>query len=289
MTLLAELEATNAEPERSEPTPSPPGLVREISLRAIVGKVLAALLVLLLSLLILEDPVAHLWYSTRQTQRFAGYHQARPRTRPGQTLAILQAPNIALSVPVVEGDSGDLLRGGPGHAPATPVPGAVGNAVVFGHQKGWGGPFSQLTKLSVGDAVDVQMHGSNTPIQFTITSVLKTTNDAPYLKPSTDHRLTLVTGSGGRLSGRYFVVTAVSGTTGSVDKTGRSTGNPSSGSFFGRDLLLFLLRAGGVAVVAYLLLRRYRPGAVVAVVSPLALSALLALALDIDRLLPVLG
>ena len=50
----------------------------------------------------------------------------------GEPVALLVVPSIGLSQVVVEGSSPSELTGGPGHVPATPMPGEFGNAVVLG-------------------------------------------------------------------------------------------------------------------------------------------------------------
>jgi LPXTG-site transpeptidase (sortase) family protein len=251
---------------------------------------LAVLVVLLLSWLLVEDPVAHVWYNARQQQRSAALSQKRAATATGQTLAVLQAPVIGLNVAVVEGDSADLLRGGPGHAKGSAFPGKVGNSVIFGHSGGWGAPFARIARLKPGDLLYLRLHGTTQALAFAVTSVKKTSDDAPLLRSTTDHRLTLVTGGGGRRPGAYMVVTAVSGTEGKVLPRSTPVSNPGSGPVvFSRDVGLFLLRGAAAALVVVLLRRRYRPGVVVALATPLVLAALLALMLDLDRVLSPLG
>lgn len=289
MTLLAEPET----PETIETLAAvvAPQAPRVVSLRQIVAVNLAALLVLVVAALVFEDPVAHLWYNARQHQRAISYNQQRKATATGQTLAILQIPSVGVNEPIVEGDSVDLLRGGPGHAPTTPRPGDVGNSVVFGHRKGWGGPFSKIGQLQTGAAVYVQIHGSSDVLLFAVTSVSKVSDDRPLLAPATDRRLTLVTSSGGRFSSGYLVVSAVSGSQGRLKKPSRGVASSLGKGplIFNRQIGLLVLRAAGALAVIMVLRRRYRPGLVTALSAPLVVSALLALLLYLDRLLPPLG
>ena len=55
-----------------------------------------------------------------------------------------------MNLVVAEGDSPQQLRSGPGHRIGTPLPGKVGNSVIFGHRTGWGGPLSDLGTLEDG-------------------------------------------------------------------------------------------------------------------------------------------
>ncbi len=202
----------------------------------------------------------------------------------------MQIPSIDLNLAFVQGDSVALLRGGPGHAAGTPLPGHIGNAVVFGHRKGWGGPFGRLGQLQPGATIDVRLNSSTQVLLFAVTSVTRVADDGKLLAPSTDRRLTLVTSDQGRIGTGYTVVTAVSGPLGKLKSPGRATPAPSRGSvLFDRQNGLLVLRIAAAAMVVALLRRRYRPGIVVAVASPLVLSALLVLLLDVDRLFAPLG
>lgn len=292
MTLLAEPKApANSESEVPVPPPSPP---RVISVRQILVVSTAAILLFLLGMFLLEDPVAHLWFNARQHQRIGGWTQQRRTTRIGQTLAVIQIREIGLNVPVVEGDSVDLLRGGPGHAPASPLPGKIGNSVIFGHRKGWGGPFGKLGQVQTGNVIYLQLFGQSDVLAFNVaqTQVVGEGQERALLAPSNDRRLTLVTaGTGGRFSGKYLVISAVSGNPGTLSKDlARATHNPGSGSIlFNRAVGLLLLRVAGVILLVALLRRRYRPGVVATLASPLVLASLLALFLNVDRLLAPLG
>jgi sortase A len=261
--------------------------------RRFVTAGIAVMLMVVLSWWLLEDPISHVWYNTRQGQRAASFHQARKLTAAGQTLAILQIPNVGANLAVVQGDSVDILRGGPGHVMGTPLPGAVGNSLIVGHRKGWGAPFARLSQLQPGDSIDVQLHGQGLVLLFTVAAVNTVrSTDLHLFAHSNDHRLTLVTSASDRFSnGRYLVVSAVSGTTGTLGpaRTARSPA-PSRGSpVFNRDIGATLLRAG-LAVGAILLLRRrYKASVVTALAIPLVLATLLSLTLGLDRLLPALG
>lgn len=288
MTLIAERSdtQTSGPGEVTSDSPEP----RVIRVRQLVTSALALVVVLALAWFLVEDPIAHVWYTARQHQRSAALTKPGVSAAIGQTLAVLQAPTIGLNVAVVEGDSGDLLRGGPGHAPASPLPGKTGNSVIFGHSDGWGAPFAHLAKLTQGDALAVQVRGSAQKLAYTVTAVTRTRFDSPLLRSTDDYRLTLVTGSGGRRPGEYVVVTAVSGTPGAFHPASRPVPNPASESvLFNRDVVLFLLRAAAAGLVVYFLRRRFRPGVVAALATPLVAAALLALMLNLDRLLSPLG
>ncbi len=50
----------------------------------------------------------------------------------------------------------DVLREGIGHYPGTQMPGQVGNVVLAAHRTAWGGGFSGIVDLRVGDSVYVE-------------------------------------------------------------------------------------------------------------------------------------
>jgi sortase A len=58
---------------------------------------------------------------------------------------------------MVEGTGAASLRKGPGHYPATPLPGMPGTVAVAGHRTTYLAPFNKLDKLGKGDAVTIEM------------------------------------------------------------------------------------------------------------------------------------
>jgi LPXTG-site transpeptidase (sortase) family protein len=279
-------------PSESEPGASeaPP---RPLPIRRAVILTVGVLLTLALAWWLVEDPIAHVWYNARQDHRAASFLQPRKATAPGQSLAVLQIPAINLNLTVVEGDRVDLLRGGPGHEPGTPRPGEIGNSIIVGHRKGWGGPFAHLGQLQPGATVAVRLHGQSTVLLFTVTSVRRVgPGDTSLLARSDDRRLTLVTTDGGRFaSSGYLVVSAVSGNPGTLGhRLAGVRAAPRRGSpLFNRDMATAFVRAALAAAIILLLRRRYRAGVVAALATPLVLAALLSLTLGLDRTLPPLG
>lgn len=84
----------------------------------------------------------------------------RPPGQVPQLYADLSIPSIGLSSFVVRGatltDYYDLLAWGPAHLVNTPEPGALGNAVIFGHVDEFGAPFRRLASLRPGDLIDLR-------------------------------------------------------------------------------------------------------------------------------------
>ncbi len=76
-----------------------------------------------------------------------------PLPPTGDAVARIQIPKIGLDDIVVNGIGRDDLRKGPGHYPATPLPGQQGNSAIAGHRTTYGAPFGNLDQLSTGDEV----------------------------------------------------------------------------------------------------------------------------------------
>ena len=73
----------------------------------------------------------------------------------GSAIARIQIPRIDLDKTVVEGVRVSDLRKGPGHYPATPMPGQAGNAAIAGHRTTYGAPFGDIDQLIPGDEIMV--------------------------------------------------------------------------------------------------------------------------------------
>jgi len=66
-------------------------------------------------------------------------------------------PSIGVSEVFVDGTGGAALRTGPGHYPATPLPGQRGTVGIAGHRTTYGAPFHDLDKLRRGDRIELTM------------------------------------------------------------------------------------------------------------------------------------
>ena len=82
---------------------------------------------------------------------------AAPTTAPslGAPVGIMEIGKLRFSQVTVEGVGPEQTRKGPGHVPGTAGLGQPGNAAVVGRRAGYGGPFSSLGSLHVGDAIVV--------------------------------------------------------------------------------------------------------------------------------------
>jgi sortase A len=79
------------------------------------------------------------------------------RSENGDPLGRIRIPAIGVSDVFVEGtDAGDLRRG-PGHYPATPLPGQRGTVAIAGHRTTYGAPFHDVDDLDPGDRIELDM------------------------------------------------------------------------------------------------------------------------------------
>jgi sortase A len=79
------------------------------------------------------------------------------RSDGGDPLGRIRIPAIGVSDVFVEGtDAGDLRRG-PGHYPATPLPGQRGTVAIAGHRTTYGAPFHDVDDLDPGDRIELDM------------------------------------------------------------------------------------------------------------------------------------
>jgi sortase A len=87
---------------------------------------------------------------------FAARSLAR-RSDPGDPLGRIVIPSIGLKDVFVEGTGTADLRTGPGHYPATPLPGQRGTVAIAGHRTTYGAPFHDLDELDKGDRIELRM------------------------------------------------------------------------------------------------------------------------------------
>ncbi len=73
----------------------------------------------------------------------------------GDPVGIISIPKISLSMVIVEGTGEAQLQDGPGHYPATPLPGETGNVAIAGHRTTYLHPFYNLNELVPGDAIEI--------------------------------------------------------------------------------------------------------------------------------------
>lgn len=120
------------------------------------------------------------------------FPNAPPPAPTGAAVAIIRIPRIGVDKAVVQGVSLKDLKKGPGHYPATPMPGQPGNAAIAGHRTTYGAPFFNLNDLNAGDTVFVTTAQGAFEYKVREKKVVRPT-EVSVLDPSTDNRLTLTT------------------------------------------------------------------------------------------------
>ena len=79
------------------------------------------------------------------------------RSSDGDPLGRIRIPKIGVSEVFVEGTGAGDLRRGPGHYPATPLPGQRGTVAIAGHRTTYGAPFHDVDDLGRGDRIELAM------------------------------------------------------------------------------------------------------------------------------------
>lgn len=163
----------------------------------LVGKVLVSL-----GLLVLSFVGYQLWGTSlsearsqdRLVDEFESGGAALDAIRPvpGGAVGLIEIPKIGLDKAIVEGVGVEELKTGPGHYPATPLPGQPGNAAIAGHRTTYGAPFNRLDELVAGDAILVTTAQGEFRYEVEVAEVVHPTR-SEVLDPTTDNRLTLTT------------------------------------------------------------------------------------------------
>jgi sortase A len=96
----------------------------------------------------IPDPARRLAFRARAFGR---------RLEPGDPMGRIVMPAIGVSEVVVEGTGSGDLRKGPGHYPATPLPGERGTVAIAGHRTTYGAPFRRIDQLARGDRIELRM------------------------------------------------------------------------------------------------------------------------------------
>ena len=126
----------------------------------------------------------------------------------GEAVAIIQIPKIGVEKAVVEGVGVADLRKGPGHYPATPMPGQPGNAAIAGHRTTYGAPFYDLNELEVGDEILVRTLQGEFRYEVDRTSVVRP-DQVEVLDQTEEARLTLTTCNPRFSAAQRLIVSAV--------------------------------------------------------------------------------
>jgi sortase A len=110
----------------------------------------------------------------------------------GDPVGRIRIPRIGLDLIFVQGTERDDLAKGPGHYPASPMPGQIGNAAIAGHRTTFGKPFYDLNHLLPGDDIIIDtVYGH---FRYRVTQQLIVDPSAiEVVGPTRDAQLTLTT------------------------------------------------------------------------------------------------
>ncbi|MGI8686669.1 MAG: class E sortase [Acidimicrobiales bacterium] len=131
-----------------------------------------------------------------------------PPAPAGDAVAIIKIPKLGVEKTVVQGVSLGVLKRGPGHYPATPMPGQPGNAAIAGHRTTYGAPFFRLNELDTGDPILVTTRQGRFRYEVEETRIVRP-SETSVLGPSEDNRLTLTTCNPRFSAAQRLVVIAV--------------------------------------------------------------------------------
>ncbi len=110
----------------------------------------------------------------------------------GSPVGVISIPTIGLSMVVVEGTGEAQLQDGPGHYPATPLPGEAGNVAIAGHRTTYLHPFYNLNELVPGNTIDIATVQGLFVYRVTSSQVVDPT-DVAVVDPTPTPTLTLTT------------------------------------------------------------------------------------------------
>ena len=115
----------------------------------------------------------------------------------GTPIAVVTVPSLGLRTVVLEGTTGSVLTGGPGHVRTTVFPGGAGVSVIYGRAGTYGGPFGRIGDLHRGQIITVTTQVGTS--HFRVVRVRPAGAIVRPPPPGTS-RLTLGTATGGFLS-----------------------------------------------------------------------------------------
>ncbi|MDQ1466637.1 MAG: sortase [Actinomycetota bacterium] len=110
----------------------------------------------------------------------------------GDPLGRIRIPRIGVDKIFVQGTARSDLSNGPGHYPATPMPGQLGNAAIAGHRTTHGKPFYRLNELAAGDTIAIDTTYGHYRYRVT-EQLIVAPSEISVVGPTRDAELTLTT------------------------------------------------------------------------------------------------
>lgn len=111
--------------------------------------------------------------------------EARRTARTGAPIGRIDIPKVGADFVVVQGTDTASLRKGPGHYPATLLPGLGGTVAIAGHRTTYLAPFHDVNELKPGDRIVLTMPYARFDyavqrVQVVLPTALWITRDAGY-------------------------------------------------------------------------------------------------------------
>ncbi|MBW3626750.1 MAG: class E sortase [Actinobacteria bacterium] len=225
-----------------------------------------------------------------------------PPPAPGDPIGRMEIPRIGVDRILVEGISVEDLKKGPGHYPDAPMPGGQGNVAIAGHRTTYGAPFYRLDELVVGDPIIVSSPQGQ--FRYEVSESLVVEPDrVDVVAPTPDARLTLVTCTP-RFSARQRLIvvaalvgeplsppgpplpSATPGAVGPDQEASRLTGDLAAEEASAGPAVAWGLAAGAVALLVWLVGRRWRRWPAYLLGAPAFLVVLAMFFESLSRLLP---
>jgi sortase A len=111
----------------------------------------------------------------------------------GGPVGRIRIPKIGVDQIIVQGTARPDLAQGPGHYPATPLPGQIGNVAIAGHRTTFAKPFYNLNELAPGDEIIIDTTYAGSFTYRMTQQLIVSPHDVSVVGPTADAELTLTT------------------------------------------------------------------------------------------------
>lgn len=126
----------------------------------------------------------------QQIRRLAKRFEGRVDKLEGKPIGRIDAPDAGIDWIVVEGTDQKSLHSGPGHYPATALPGLGRTVGIAGHRTTYGAPFHDINKFSEGDRIELKMPYGTLIYRVSSTRIVEPT-DTQIVRDTGAERLVL--------------------------------------------------------------------------------------------------
>lgn len=169
-------------------------------------------LFIIVGLLIIFSSIFFIWRRNDPKRlQFTGVEFTESTVVEGNVSPVgIKLTNLGINLPLIysgkNGDKWETTSEGVSYLKTSPLPGEVGNAILYGHN--WRSILGNLYKSRPGDKIEIYF-SDNTTKEFEVAFIQEVTpDDSSVLRQTTDKRITLYTCSG-LFDQKRFVVTAI--------------------------------------------------------------------------------